>query len=410
VRLRRALLALNRQERGQILILVAGGIVAILGLVALTTDIGIFLHDIRDAQNDADAAALAGAQAFMLKPPDGAAAIQLAEEWAANNGADGQVVWNGDGACAKTPSGTTVPWGVSDSNADGEPDTICLAIERSTPSVFARVLGISSFALERRAAARAVNADHGAACPWALESTEPSDTDGSDGTYLGVEMGKIYAVKVGAGQSGWGNFGILRLYPESCGPGGGTACYTELVESGCDANSFNVFTQGDTILTSTEPGNVGNPTMNALEAYYNYELNDGISDGEGFGWCDVPMNWDAETELGVPSGYDPAVPPGPREGCATDAHNGRSGRYILIPIVDGFPPSGSGNIKILALATVYVTGWGEWNSGSGTYNRHAPPGHANLYVEFVEQAPLKPKDLMGVSDNPLAPLRIMLIR
>jgi hypothetical protein len=84
---------------------------------------------------------------------------------------------------------------------------------------------------------------------------------------------------------------------------------------------------------------------------------------------------------------------------------------MLIPIVDGFPPPGtSADVQILAIADVYLVGWGEWDASKGTYDRKVPGGHANVYVQFIEEAPFKPKDLTGVSDNPLAPLRIMLIR
>ena len=221
---------------------------------------------------------------------------------------------------------------------------------------------------------------------------------------MGVQIGDIYAVKVGAGESGWGNFGILRLY------GPGKDDYKAAVASGCDNNGYNAVLEGDTILTESEPGNVGNPTMDMLDEYLGYELTDGINDGEEFEWCDVPMDWDAVAETGVPTGYNPAVD-GARAGCGTDAANGRSGRYMLIPVVDDFPPHGSSApVEILAIADVYVVGWGEWDASKGTYDRKVAGGHANVYVQFIEEAPFKPKDLTGVSDNPLAPLRIMLIR
>jgi hypothetical protein len=340
----------------------------------------------------------------MIKPASEATAIETAEDWAARNGAEGQVVWSGDSNCGREASGDSIPWGVSDSDNDGDPDTVCLAIERSVPAAFARVLGISSFPTARRAAARIVHAGRGAVCPWALKSDDPGDTDPGDGMYLGVEMGSIYAVKVGAGESGTGNFGILRLY------GPGKDDYTDAVAAGCANNGYNAFTENDVIVTETETGNVGNPTMQKLEEYFGYELSDGVNDGQGFAWCDVPMNWDEVDQIGAPTGYDPDAD-GARQGCGTDALNGRSGRYMLIPIVDGFPPPGtSAPVQILAIANVYVTGWGEWDPAEGVYDRQVPGGHASIYVEFVEEAPFKPKDLLGVSDNPLAPLRVMLIR
>jgi hypothetical protein len=399
----RFLRRLMRGEHGQTIVWAAFSMIAMLGFTALATDGGLYIRDLRDAQNDADAAALAGAEILMIKPASEAVAIETAEDWAAHNGAEGQVVWSGDGSCGRDANDNSIPWGVSDANGDGDPDTVCLAIERSVPAAFARVLGITSFPTARRAAARVVHAGRGAVCPWALKSDDPSDTDPGDGTFMGVEIGKIYTVKVGAGESGWGNFGILRLY------GPGKDDYKTAVAAGCANNGYNAFSENDIIMTETETGNVGNPSMQMLEAYFGYELYDGVNDGQGFDWCDVPMNWDAVTEIGTPSGYDPNVD-GARQGCGTDALNGRSGRYMLIPIVDDFPPPGTSQpVEILAIANVYVTGWGEWDPATGTY-KNAPGGHANIYVEFVEEAPFKPKDLVGVSDNPLAPLRVMLIR
>ncbi|MCL4562403.1 MAG: pilus assembly protein TadG-related protein [Chloroflexi bacterium] len=53
----------NNQEKGQILVLVVVGLVALIGFVALAIDGGMTLSDRRNDQNGADAAALAGAWA-----------------------------------------------------------------------------------------------------------------------------------------------------------------------------------------------------------------------------------------------------------------------------------------------------------------------------------------------------------
>src|SRR4029078_11217586 len=49
-------------ERGQILVLFAGGLIALLLIAALAFDVGMMLVERRDEQNAADAAALAGAR------------------------------------------------------------------------------------------------------------------------------------------------------------------------------------------------------------------------------------------------------------------------------------------------------------------------------------------------------------
>ncbi len=49
-------------ERGQVLVLFAGGVLALLVVAALAFDVGMLLVERRDEQNAADAAALAGAR------------------------------------------------------------------------------------------------------------------------------------------------------------------------------------------------------------------------------------------------------------------------------------------------------------------------------------------------------------
>ena len=60
----------NISESGQILILLAVGIVALLGFTALAIDGGAVFFDRRSAQNAADAAALAGAYELANDPWD----------------------------------------------------------------------------------------------------------------------------------------------------------------------------------------------------------------------------------------------------------------------------------------------------------------------------------------------------
>ena len=54
--------SLWRQEFGQGLVLAALAMVVILGFAAMAIDVGLFLHERRELQNAADAAALAGVQ------------------------------------------------------------------------------------------------------------------------------------------------------------------------------------------------------------------------------------------------------------------------------------------------------------------------------------------------------------
>jgi hypothetical protein len=72
-------------QRGQVLVLFAGGLIALLLVAALAFDVGMMLVERRDEQNAADAAALAGAR-FVLT--DAAQARTTAERIARMNGYD----------------------------------------------------------------------------------------------------------------------------------------------------------------------------------------------------------------------------------------------------------------------------------------------------------------------------------
>src|SRR4029453_13907810 len=66
-RLRRALV---RDERGQILVIVAGGMIALLAIAALALEGGTLVLNRRDAQNGADLASVAGTREVALKYVD----------------------------------------------------------------------------------------------------------------------------------------------------------------------------------------------------------------------------------------------------------------------------------------------------------------------------------------------------
>ena len=77
--------AIRGSQSGQIMVLFTLMLVGILGLVALTIDVGIFLHQRQDVQNAVDAAALAGAQEL---PDDALTAQSLALQYAETNDTD----------------------------------------------------------------------------------------------------------------------------------------------------------------------------------------------------------------------------------------------------------------------------------------------------------------------------------
>ena len=145
----------RRWDRGTILILVAAGLVAILGATSLAVDVG-HLYVVRaQLQNAVDAAALAGAHGLLAQPgnytADGAA-VRLAMEYAARNQADGQPVLLSIGEIMFPRS-----------------NVILIDITRPARTFFARLFGIRQAHIRVRAAAVVTPAIGGAGGwrPWA---------------------------------------------------------------------------------------------------------------------------------------------------------------------------------------------------------------------------------------------------
>ncbi|MGB5673944.1 MAG: pilus assembly protein TadG-related protein, partial [Gemmatimonadota bacterium] len=81
----RALQRRIRGQRGSVLVVVASSMLALTSVVALSIDVGLMTTARVEAQRAADAAALAGAGAFIGSPGNAALARQLATEFAAGN-------------------------------------------------------------------------------------------------------------------------------------------------------------------------------------------------------------------------------------------------------------------------------------------------------------------------------------
>jgi len=189
----RILRSLWRQELGQGLVLAALAMLVILGFAAMAIDVGLFLHEKRELQNAADAAALAGVQEL---PYSSAEAEQKAEEWAANNGID-----IGGGELESVKITTTY---VSN-------DTVRVRVQRDVPFVFARVLGFTSDTMQATAVARVGSPTIAAgAMPWALRE---SYKESAEAAGYGLPVVLMESAKEGAS----GKFGALCFDGAHCG-------------------------------------------------------------------------------------------------------------------------------------------------------------------------------------------------
>jgi hypothetical protein len=157
-------------ERGQILVVFAGGLVAILLIAALVFDVGQNLLDRRAEQNAADAAALAGARQLpaayvyhgpCATAPGSMAAVQVACEVAAENGYV-------DGAGNQTVRIDLPP--IAPSTKAGLPSHIQVSIGRTRASFFMGIIGVTQ---QKTAAMGVATNDSDIALPYSLIALDP---------------------------------------------------------------------------------------------------------------------------------------------------------------------------------------------------------------------------------------------
>lgn len=362
------------REHGQILLMAALLLIPGAALAGLAIDLGYAYLSARDAQNAADAAVLSAAIELMDASATNADATDAARSAARQNGVDVQ-----DFDCCA----------FQDTDGDGHSDRITAAVHMRPRLLLLGIVGITPPAVRREATAAVVHAASGPLCPWGLVARGPET--GEPGTYWGLETGKVYLLKVDNGLQETGNFHGLRV------GAGGVSAYRSVIESGCQPDDFGVYSEGDAVYIDTQPGNLGQATREALDTLFSYEKTDGIQDGQGFGYCDVAFTPDPfDPALGAPDAGEQWEPP--RTGCGADAAG--VGRIVIVPVIDSLPTGSSDPAHIVGLAAAYVAGW----------DRSGPPSDTRVYAIFMEQAYFDPRYLSGESDNPLAPLRPVLLR
>ncbi|HWI65213.1 MAG TPA: Tad domain-containing protein [Symbiobacteriaceae bacterium] len=211
----------NRQsEQGAVTVVVAVAMVALIGLVALGTDVGrLYIAQERIA-TVADAAALSGAQ-FLPHDQDGA--LAAVQEYLTKNGID--------------PQSVTV-------RLNRAEQTLSVLVEDTVTFTFARIFGQSSGRVEASAVARVASVS-------GYNNVVPLGVVQAD-----WKLGDPVILKASSGSGGHyspGNYGALSL------GGRGASTY--------EANLANGYTgwlrAGDLILTET--GNMAGPTERALE-------------------------------------------------------------------------------------------------------------------------------------------------
>ena len=146
------------RERGQVLVLFAGGLVVLLLIAALAFDVGMMVVERRDQQNAADAAALAGARYVLV---DEVAAEDAARRLAIDNGFDD--------ADPNEVVNVYIP--AIHGRYTGLPGFIEVEIQATRPSIFGGVIGRSTWPIGAMAVA---TNDQDLTFPFSMLALDPS--------------------------------------------------------------------------------------------------------------------------------------------------------------------------------------------------------------------------------------------
>ena len=217
--------ALGRDERGQILVIVAGGMIALLAIAALALEGGTLLLNRRDAQNGADLASVAGTREVALKYVDTSTVRVQSNVFAAvdksliANGclaADG-CTWTGEFA-----DGSLTSLGaVNNSGAAIPANTVAVhvMVDKQVGAVIGHAIGFDSWTVSTEATSR-VRGSTGsfpagvmlpiAVCGWtnpAGDDCAQASTNPAPGNFVDFQPGQIYDLT--DGKDAPGGFGWL---------------------------------------------------------------------------------------------------------------------------------------------------------------------------------------------------------
>ena len=361
-----------RCQRGQVVVVAVGVMALGLGAIMISVDAGWWLRDKRDAQNDADAIALAAVQEL----PDTVAAELRGEDWAVANSVDPST----EMAPPECTDADAVPQGnfcFIDLNGDGESDKVRVKVSRPSNSFIAEALGVGTPTLNPPAAAARMWITGGECImPWAVAAAENDPT-----THFGLDPKELHVfMNDPSAHHEPGNYGGLGLY------GDNNHDYTQAILGNCAelecGDTYVV--EGQTLIDCKTMTGVGGNTAKTLDERYPEP-----SRGE----CDVDPGEDGYQEA-----LDKADPDGDFPQCAgADPEDPVPSRVVMISIIDAFP-SGAGNLTVYGIGTFYIAGWCKVGD-------HDCPAAGNVYGYLLTDIDILPPEniLTGVSDNPFAP-------
>jgi hypothetical protein len=385
----------TNEERGAVLVHAAIAMLALMAFNALVIDYGALWLSRSQAQNAADAAALAGAISLAFDDPDD---IPRAQSAAASAGEVNLVLGQAPSIIPATDV-TLIP---CPPGAPGLPDTCIRAnVYRSAaranalPTFFAQIMGIGSQDIRATATAQVQTGNavecmkpwavadkwdenwaNGAAYngPWTIDSvfdkytkegntyvldptvTTPdvyiAPTPGDPGTGFTPfdadgnptsDYGLPFVLKIGTAESrlsaGW--FLALDLLNEDGSSGSGASDYRDNIK-GCNGTVYQI---GDTLTVSSEQGNMVGPTRQGVEG--------GGPGGMALTEKDPGATWNTSTRS-IQGSCAPGV-------CADGIWYARSPRIVPVPLfdIDAFfagSPTGKTTVNITNIIGFFIEG------------------------------------------------------
>lgn len=403
-------------ERGQMAFFVVLMFTVVALFFALAVDAGFWYFDHRRAQNQAEAAALAGV--LELPASSKAAAEAAAESWLAKNGVD----------LASCDCEVTV----TDRNgADQAPySRVSVTVRRKASAFFAKSVGIYAVRVSARATALAGAADGSNVMPWGIVAPDPDCgpdatrnclydynnngryddpgdcNDSFDVCPFGLTADRLYSFKQDGSS---GSVSTLRV----CGSG--NDAYRNCLAGGSANNFYEV---GDEVATGAQPGERPNATDTGLQARAPAET----WKLPGGSVCDVDSKPDQ-------FGYDPDGKEDAIEKFVNPTTNTQCAyRIVPVPIVKNLPGN-SGQVIVIGIASFGVANWDRVNgAGKGKDYFGTPSASCRVYSGkddppvtafpcgdawgYIFSGVTPPDALLqqiGESNNPFAPILIALI-
>lgn len=271
---------LHEEQSGQVIVLAAVGMVAILGMAGFAVDVGAFYQGHRKEQAVADAAALAAAGDL---PTSTATATSDASAYAAKNG----------GSVAS----------ISFSSTYMANDTVTVKAGKTVPTAFLRVVGINSANVSATSIVRAENLQkaYGAA-PFGVISTQP-ELGGAGCPCLGVTT-TLDETK----GPGPGGFGIINV--DGSKGGSGPTTLASWINNGCNCSQtvpVNLYSDPGAKFNSSQVQGAMNAAVGRTLLFPVYDSTAGSGAGLTYhviGWTGFHVTgWSAKGTAAVITGY-----------------------------------------------------------------------------------------------------------